>query len=391
MKDQRHAFLLLLSYLLLGWAAPGDCDEPKGDSLEWEAIDTSGFSSSMRHWRELKDESRFIQAIEGQGSYSAKQVPEIVENILLFQREDGGWPKDYDMTAILTPEQREKVVATRANHDSSYDNGNLHSQVDYLARAYAQHPDVRMREATEKGLDFMLQSQYAHGGFPQRYPNAKSFHAHITLNDGAMIGIMRVLRSVGKSQPHFAWLDDDRRTRARDAVRKAVECLLLCQIQVESNRTGWCQQHDENNFQARPARTFELASLCPQETTEVVCFLMEQDELRPTDLAAMDSAIDWLKTVRIAGLRLERVAAEEVTFLRHKANFDVVAVIDPIARPIWARHYEIGTNRPIFAGRDGIKKYDLSEIERERRTGTVWYGHWPEKLLKDYAAWRRAR
>ena len=42
------------------------------------------------------------------------------------------------------------------------------------------------------------------------------------------------------------------------------------------------------------------------------------------------------------------------------------------ARPIWARHYEIGTNRPIFAGRDGIKKYSLAEIDRDRRTGSVW-------------------
>ena len=29
-----------------------------------------------------------------------------------------------------------------------------------------------------------------------------------------------------------------------------------------------------------------------------------------------------------------------------------------------ARHYEIGTDRPIFAGRDAVKRYALSEIER---------------------------
>jgi hypothetical protein len=39
-------------------------------------------------------------------------------------------------------------------------------------------------------------------------------------------------------------------------------------------------------------------------------------------------------------------------------------------------------DRPIFAGRDGVKKYALAEIERERRTGTVWYGSWPETLLR---------
>ena len=47
------------------------------------------------------------------------QILVIVDNLLLFQRADGGWPKDYDMTAVLTSEQRAKVLATRSNEDSS--------------------------------------------------------------------------------------------------------------------------------------------------------------------------------------------------------------------------------------------------------------------------------
>src|SRR5690606_35059128 len=49
----------------------------------------------------------------------------------------------------------------------------------------------------------------------------------------------------------------------------------------------------------------------------------------------------------------------------------------------WAMFYEIGTNRPIFAGRDGIIRYDLSEIELERQLGYAWYGTWPQQLLDD--------
>ena len=56
---------------------------------------------------------------------------------------------------------------------------------------------------------------------------------------------------------------------------------------------------------------------------------------------------------------------------------------------IWARHYEIGTDRPVFAGRDAVKRYSLSDIERERRTGTPWYGDWPRLLLaSEYLEWR---
>ena len=49
---------------------------------------------------------------------------------------------------------------------------------------------------------------------------------------------------------------------------------------------------------------------------------------------------------------------------------------------------EIGTNRPVFCGRDGIKKYSLAEIEYERRNGYSWYSDRPAKLLNDdYPKW----
>ena len=42
----------------------------------------------------------------------------------------------------------------------------------------------------------------------------------------------------------------------------------------------------------------------------------------------------------------------------------------------------------MFAGRDGVKRYTLAEIERERRTGTPWYGGWPKTLMaKEYPEW----
>jgi len=71
---------------------------------------------------------------------------------------------------------------------------------------------------------------------------------------------------------------------------------------------------------------------------------------------------------------------------------DRVVVPDPDAGPIWARFYEIGTNRPIFVGRDGVVKYSVAEIEHERRTGYNWYVEEPARLLKkDYPKWKSLR
>ncbi|MFN9970552.1 MAG: pectate lyase, partial [Phycisphaerae bacterium] len=132
-----------------------------------------------------------------------------------------------------------------------------------------------------------------------------------------------------------------------------------------------------------------LASICPQETTALVLFRQKVPHtasgaasgLTQESQLAVTAALEWLQKVQLAGIRVEKVPAPPEDFLRHTADFDIVVREDPSAPAIWARHYEIGTNRPIFAGRDGIRKYSLSEIARERRTGTRWYGDWPADLL----------
>ena len=114
-------------------------------------------------------------------------------------------------------------------------------------------------------------------------------------------------------------------------------------------------------------------------------------ERRPEITAAVDAAVAWLQRVALKGIRVERVPAPAVKFFRHKTDFDVVVVKDEHAPPLWARTYEVGTDRPIFASRDGIKVYSLAEVDRERRTGSGWYGNWPRALIeKEYPNWRGA-
>ncbi len=352
------------------------------------AIDTAGFRDGAHHWRHIRDTKRVIQALPDQASYAPSQVDQIVANILLFQRENGGWPKDYDYLAILTPEQMAEVRATRNRTDTSFDNHNIHTQVDYLARAYASSGNSDWRDACLRGFDFMLAAQLKNGGFPQRYPNPSGYAAHFTFNDGVMIGILNVLKDAGDDLPQWKWLDAERRHKAQHAVKRGIECILNCQIQAGGTHTGWCQQHDEKTYVAASARTFELASCCPQDTTEIIRFLMRIDSPDDRIVKAVDDAVRWLGRTELTGIRVKKVPAPVVEFERHRADFDVVVVPDDKAPLIWARHYEIGTDRPVFAGRDAVKRYALHEIERERRTGTPWYGAWPRSLLdSEYPEW----
>jgi len=98
--------------LLVSFAAGAEgADGEKSVRSRLAPIDTSGFRDSRNHWRHIRDENRFIQVLPGQAEYRRTQVREIVANILLFQRSNGGWPKDYDMLAVLTEEQKASPIS----------------------------------------------------------------------------------------------------------------------------------------------------------------------------------------------------------------------------------------------------------------------------------------
>jgi PelA/Pel-15E family pectate lyase len=374
-----RAYLVLLT-LGCAWLAVGA-----------EPIDISGFRDATHHWRRINEPERVMQPLPDQPSYRPEQVREIAANVLLFQRANGGWPKDYDMLAVLTPEQVRAVRDSYDRTDTTFDNHTTHTQVDYLARAFVRLGDPAYRVACERGFDFILGAQYPNGGFPQRWPNTKGIAGHITFNDGVMVGILDVLKAAADGKTHFAWLDDARRARARTAVERGLACVLQMQIRVNGKPTGWGQQHDARTLETTAARTFEPACTSPADTTEIVRFLMRFERPSPGILAAVDAAVAWLQTVKLAGIRVERVAAPAVEFFRHKADFDVVVVPDEKAPPLWARMVEVGTNRPIFASRDGVKVYSLAAVDRERRTGSGWYGSWPRRLIEsEYPGWRAA-
>ena len=242
-----------------------------------------------------------------------------------------------------------------------------------------------MREACLKGVDFVLAAQYANGGWPQAFPNPRGYSAHITFNDGAMTGALGMMQQIALRDADFVFVDDARRAKAADAVKRGIECILKCQIVVRRRPTAWCAQHDEKTLAPRPARTYEKVSISGSESVGVVRFLMSLDKPSPRVIAAVQGAVAWFDRAKITGIRQVTKAAPSLP-----RGIDKVIVTDPSAPPIWARFYQIGTNKPIFCGRDGKIKATLAEIEAERRTGYSWYGAYPAGLLsRDYPKWQK--
>ena len=315
--------------------------------------------------------------------YASAEALRIADLVLLYQRSSGGWPKNIDMAKPINDGDREKLLAQKKETDSTIDNGATYTQLSFLARVYtAQHED-RHRESFLKGLDYLLQAQYPNGGWPQFYPDLSGYYKHITYNDDAMIGVMKLLRDVSEAKQDYAFVDDGRRASAAKAVEKGIECILKTQVVVNGKRTVWCAQHDEVTLAPAAARKFEVVSLSGGESVGIVRFLMSIKNPSPAVIDAVESAVAWFEQSQLKGIKwVEKADASQPN------GIDRVVVKDP-EHSTWARFYEIESNRPIFVGRDGVVKYSVAEIEHERRTGYAWYVDEPAKLLqKDYPAWR---
>jgi PelA/Pel-15E family pectate lyase len=199
-----------------------------------------------------------------------------------------------------------------------------------------------------------------------------------------MIGALSLARDITERKPYYQFVDGQHRLKAEAAVKKGIECILKCQIIVDGKSTAWCQQHDEKTFEPKPARNFEPIAITACESVGVVEFLMSIDKPSPEIKGAVRDAVAWLDSVKITGIRLIRKFTTD-----EERRLDRVIVEDEKASPIWARLYEIGTNKPIFGDRDSKVYYAMSEISIERREGYAWYGYWPRELLeKDYPAWK---
>jgi PelA/Pel-15E family pectate lyase len=312
--------------------------------------------------------------------YGSDEARAIAGSILQYQTPEGGWPKNTDMTK---PPSAEFLASSKFDHRApTFDNGGTITQLRYLALFVAATQDAAARAAFERGFDYVLSAQYANGGWPQYFPLIKGYYTHITYNDNAMINILTLLRETARGVPPFAFVDAARRAKAAAAVEQGIACILRTQVRQEGKLTVWCAQHDEQTLAPAWARNFEPPSLSGAESVGIVKFLLGVEKPSPEIVAAIEGACAWFEAAKIRGLRIDNAAGPAGERDRH-------TVADPAATPLWARFYELGTNRPLFLGRDKVFHYDFNEVERERRTGYAYLGTWPAELLaKDYPRWR---
>ncbi|WP_047550593.1 pectate lyase [Psychroserpens sp. Hel_I_66] len=317
--------------------------------------------------------------------FVTSEAKQIATNVLLYQRNIGGWPKNVQMHLPLSEELKEGLLEKKKTNDgATTDNGATIQELLFLSKIYAQTKDETYKNAFLKGLDYILEAQYDNGGWPQFYPLKKGYYTHITYNDDSMVNIMNFLKNLKDNTSYYSIVPSKSQLeKINEAFKKGVDCILKTQYKQNGVLTAWCAQHDAITLEPAKARAYELPSLSGAESANIVLLLMSIENPSKNIITAINSAVDWFEKTKITGLREDRIYNEKGKTISKKM------VSDENAPAIWARFMELEDNTPFFSDRDGIKKATLAEIGEERRNGYAWYKSDPQKVLDRYPAWKK--
>jgi hypothetical protein len=325
----------------------------------------------------------FLRALEATGDTRYLEAARAAaEALAVGQLESGGWdyPVDFDPQKMRLSYLRSDIGkisaedAAKRKNRTTFDDNTTQSALRLLLAfvdAAKDHPDprdARIREALDYGLKKMIEAQYPIGAWPQRwdgkphkaeefpvlkarYPESyprvhpkQLYYSYYTLNDNAQRDCILLM------------LDAWHRTGKREyleSVKKGGDFLILAQM--PEPQPVWAQQYNAH-MEPAWARAFEPPSVTGGESVGALQTLMDLYKETGDDkyLKPIPAAIAWYK---------------------HSA----------IGTNLWARYYELHTNKPLYGDRNGKIYYRLEEISDERQHGYSWHSsyHVPE-MMKAY-------
>lgn len=266
----------------------------------------------LRAGRVLKDDHFIVIAMKAGDALIAGQL------------ENGGWPHEF------TPGEEKQTTAT-------FDDDASQSATRFLVHLWQETGEERFAEAAKRAAQFIIDAQYENGGWPQRVPGGSGYGKNITLNDQAMMDIMRTLFLCSEA------FDDP---RYREAAIRGGECLLA--LRGAPPQAGWAQQFTPDGEPA-PARRFEPTALSSYESMDAVRILrdvyLETGDKR--FIEACPPVFDWMKRSRLPNGK-------------------------------WARFYEYGSNQPLYCTESGEIIFDVNNA----RPGYGWQGSYYDEDLE---------
>ena len=191
---------------------------------------------------------------------------------------------------------------------------------EFLLRIYLEKKDETFGHALRQAIGFMLESQYAHGGWPQRYPLMYShpfkgkadYSSFVTLNDNVMPEnidfLLQCYTSLGMCE-------------LREPIMRAM--YLMRDLQQPPPLAGWADQYTPDDLQPAHARSYEPRSIYTGTTVSMISLMMKFYQLTgdKSFLKGIPKAIAFLESQKLpselaAIVRRTPLADEEILLPR---------------------------------------------------------------------------
>ncbi len=183
--------------------------------------------------------------------------------------------------------------------NATFDDGGTIQAAELLLRMYIEKYDPKFKPALDRAIDFVLESQYPIGGWPQRYPlrydhpdgGPDDYSSFITINDGVHTNNIDFLilcyQTLGEQ-------------RVIEPITRAMTCILA--LQGGDPQAGWGLQHSlDLDLSPAHARPFEPAGYASHGTQEMIRDLFYFYRLTGNTkyIARIPEAFAWLESIRI--------------------------------------------------------------------------------------------
>ena len=290
--------------------------------------------------------------------YGSAQSIRIADNLLVMQRNNGGWPRGTGQGGTNFPTNLEAMTnAERTHHtnnrhliDSYFGRGITTNETRFMFRMYEATRDVRYRDSAMRGFNAILNAQYSNGGWPYYVTDRSLYRSAISFKDNAIPYIMVLLRDI--SNGTFSRISAADRTRAQRSFDNGLEAILNLQHWYDSNarhlgrtwssnaRMGaWAANNHNTTMEPRWARQFEPPSIGVWETVRVIEFLMTINNPNARVQRAVEAGVAFIAHTEIRGYTHPTVSSNRV--LQRSSG----------ARDLWARFLCVQTLTPLFYDR----------------------------------------
>lgn len=312
--------------------------------------------------------------------YYYEQACKVASAIIWGQLECGGWNYMFDFAGEESLKDWYSTIGRNAwrleefQHyygNATFDDSATTDCAKFLLRIYVEKYDPIFKPALDKAINFVLESQYPVGGWPQRYPlmynhpfqGREDYSSFITLNDDvipeATDFLLQCYQSLGMSG-------------LKEPVLRAMYSVIL--LQQGKPYAGWADQYTVADLKPAHARSYEPCGINSGTTPAMVRQLMKYYRLTGDTrfLAGIPAALDYLESMALPESEVKRWG---------RPSRDPEAILLP-------RFVDPKTGKPQYVHREGSNIQNGRYFTNQDITGTI--GHYSSATWVNVKALRRS-